>query len=312
MEIRALDGDDPATIRALLPGFQETMRAALPDDPPASEQLLARLLQRRRGTDRVVLAAFDGDDPVGYAKLGLDLSATLDVGHGSLWVFPAYRRAGAGRQLIEACQAELRQRNRSRLLIDAPRTVAAEEFAGAVGGKLIATNLRNRLFLKAAKLSAVEVPGYDLIRWNEHCPDEFVDAYAAAWRQMDVAVNGQAVSAGATAKDVRAKEEENLRAEHRQYAVAAVHPETGVIAGYSTMFVRQSPMADAGETLVLSEHREHGLGTWLKSDLIAWAAGENPQVALVQAWNDETNTAVNALNRKLGFVTSGAWSTFEF
>jgi GNAT superfamily N-acetyltransferase len=91
-----------------------------------------------------------------------------------------------------------------------------------------------------------------------------------------------------------------------------VHTETGVIAGYSTMFVRQSPMADAGETLVLRAHREQGLGRWLKSELVGWAIRENPQVALVQAWNDENNTAVIALNRGLGFVESGAWSTFEF
>lgn len=68
MDIRSLDGDDPATIALLLPGFQETMSLELPGDPPVSQALLARLLQRRHGADRIVLAAFDADRPAGCAS----------------------------------------------------------------------------------------------------------------------------------------------------------------------------------------------------------------------------------------------------
>jgi GNAT superfamily N-acetyltransferase len=317
MQIRSLDGDDPTTIDILLPGFQETMRADLPDDPPVPAALLSRLLQRRRGADRLILAAFDGAGPAGYIKLGLDLGADLDRAHGSLWVFPAYRRRGAGRALVAAAGAALRELDRKVLLVDAPHTHAAGSFATALGGRLLVTNLRNRLFLRGWDATQVHPPaaaalGVRLVRWNEQCPQELVDSYARAWSRLDAAVNGQARTAAVTAADVRAGEDEAQRSAHRQYAVAAVDRSGTEVLGYTTLFVRDSPMADSGQTMVLAEHRRQGLGTLLKSRLVDWAASENPHLAVLQAWNEVGNDAVCALNKRLGFSADQRWSTYRF
>jgi GNAT superfamily N-acetyltransferase len=317
MQLRSLDGDDPAVVDLLLPGFQDTMRADLPDEPPVSAALLARLLQRRRGTDRLILAAFDGAAPLGYLKLGLDLGADLDRGHGSLWVFPAHRRRGAGRLLVEAARAALRERGREVLLVDAPHTDLAGSFSSALGGKLVVTNLRNRLRLHGWDAAAPGAPepdrlGVRVVRWNERCPDELVDSYARVWSGLDAAVNGQARTATVTAADVRAAEDEATRSAHRQYAVAAVDPAGGEVVGYSTLFVRDSPLADSGQTVVLAAHRRRGVATRLKTDLIGWAATENPHLAILQAWNEAGNDAVCGLNRRLGFAADQRWSTYRF
>jgi GNAT superfamily N-acetyltransferase len=317
MQIRDLDGDDPTTIDLLLPGFQQTMRTDLPDDPPVSAALLARLLQRRRGADRLILAAFDGAEPAGYIKLGLDLGADLDRAHGSLWVFPAYRRRGVGRELVAAAGEALRGQGRSVLLVDAPHTDVAEAFAGVLGGRRIATNLRNRLLLRGWDGQRVAAPdpaelGVRVVRWNERCPDELVDAYARVWSQTDAAVNGQAGTTGVTAADVRVAEDEAARSAHRQYAVAAVDAAGTAVLGYSTLFVRDSPMADSGQTMVLPEYRKRAVGTLLKTRLIDWATAENPHLAILQAWNEVGNDAVCALNRRLGFQADQRWSTYRF
>ncbi|NEC87976.1 GNAT family N-acetyltransferase [Streptomyces sp. SID12501] len=317
MDIRSLDGDDPATIALLLPGFQETMSLELPGDPPVSHALLARLLQRRHGADRIVLVAFDGDRPAGCTKLGLDLGDPNGPGHGSLWVFPSFRRRGAGTALVDAARAELRARGRDRLMVDAPHTPTAEAFAAVRGAELHGTNLRNRLFLRGPARAGLDgpadrvVPGHRLVHWSDRCPEELVDLYARAWGALDAPVNGQAEVRAPTAADVRAREAEAERAGHRQYVTAAVDTATGEVAGYATLFVRDSPMADAGETLVLADRRRQGLGTWIKAGLIARAAVENPHLALVQAWNDVRNDAVLALNRRLGFVADSSWSTYS-
>ncbi|WP_169314208.1 GNAT family N-acetyltransferase [Streptomyces piniterrae] len=317
MDIRSLDGDDPATIALLLPGFQETMSRELPGDPPVSEALLARLLQRRHGADRIVLAAFDGDRPAGCTKLGLDLGDPAGPGHGSLWVFPSFRRRGAGAALVDAARAELRARGRGHLMVDAPRTPAAEAFAAVCGAELRGTNLRNRLFLRGPVRAGLDEPaaraveGHRLVQWTDRCPDELVDSYARAWGTLDAPVNGQAEVRTPTAEDVRLREAEAGRAGHRQYVSAAVDTDTGEVAGYATLFVRDSPMADAGETLVLAGRRRRGLGTWLKAGLLVRAADENPRLALVQAWNDVHNEAVVALNRRLGFQADSSWSTYS-
>ncbi|WP_187399573.1 GNAT family N-acetyltransferase [Micromonospora sp. AP08] len=317
MQIRTLDGDDPATIDLLLPGFRETMRQDLPDDPPVSAALLARLLQRRRGADRLILAAVDPDGvPAGYVKLGLDLGTGLDRAHGSLWVFPAYRGRGVGRALVAAARAELRERGRGILLVDAPHTPAAEAFAAAVGGRRVTTNLRNRLHLAGWAADHTGAPdpaalGVRLVRWTDRCPDDLVEQYARVWARTDAAVNGQAGAAGVTAADVRIAEQQALDSAHHQYAVAAVDTAGAGLLGYSTLFVRDSPMADSGQTMVLPEHRRRGLGTVLKTSLIDWARSENQHLALLQAWNAADNEAIRALNRRLGFRADQQWSTYR-
>ncbi|MFC3576011.1 GNAT family N-acetyltransferase [Streptomyces yaanensis] len=319
MEIRSLDGDDPATLAALLPGFRETMRLELPADPPVTEALLARLFQRRHGTERIVLAAYDAQTPAGVLKLGLDLGDPTGPGHGSLWVFPGFRRRGAGRALAAAGQAALRERGRDLLLADAPKGAAAERFAEQLGAELVGETLRNRLRLAGAApgplqaAAARQVPGYRLAHWTGRCPDTLVESYARAWSALEERVNGQARVRRPSTADVRAREAEAERAGHRIHAVAAL-PESGGdggdIVAYSTLFVRDSPMADAGETLVLPQHRRRGLGTWMKADLLLRAARDNAGLVLVQVFNDVGNTAVVALNRGLGFEADSCWSTY--
>ncbi|PAZ16626.1 hypothetical protein CLM62_06690 [Streptomyces sp. SA15] len=316
MKIRSLDGDAPATIAALLPGFRETMSLELPADPPVTEALLARLFQRRHGTERLVLVAYDGDTPAGVLKLGLDLGDPAGPGHGSLWVFPAFRRRGAGRALAVAGLAALRERGRELLLADAPRAAAGERFAAELGADLIGESVRNRLRPAGPARAVLEaavarpVPGYRLVSWNGPCPDDLVESYARAWSGLEERVNGQARVRRPSAADVRAREAEAERAGHRPYVVAALPEHGSEIVAYSTLFVRDSPMADAGETLVLPQHRRRGLATWLKAELLLRAARENGRLALVQVFNDTANTAVVALNRKLGFEADSHWSTY--
>ncbi len=316
MEIRSLDGDEPSTIAALLPGFRETMSRELPGDPPVTEALLARLFQRRHGTERIVLGAFDGDVPAGVLKLGLDLGDPDGPGHGSLWVFPGFRRRGAGRALAAAGLAALRERGRPLLLADAPRAAAGERFAAELGADLVGESVRNRLRLAGPARAVLEaavarpVPGYRLASWRGPCPDDLVESYARAWSALEERVNGRPRVRRPSAGDVRAREAEAERAGHLPHVVAALPEHGTVIVAYSTLFVRDSPMADAGETLVLPQHRRRGLATWLKADVLLGAARENGRLALVQVFNDTANTAVVALNRKLGFETDSSWSTY--
>ncbi|WP_344544335.1 GNAT family N-acetyltransferase [Streptomyces levis] len=316
MEIRSLDGDEPATIAALLPGFRETMSLELPGDPPVTKALLARLFQRRHGTERIVLAAYDGGAPAGVLKLGLDRGDPGGPGHGSLWVFPGFRRRGAGRALADAGLAALRERGRDLLLADAPRAEAGRRFAAELGADLVGESVRQRLrpagpareVLRAA--AARPVPGYRLVAWQGACPDDLVESYARAWSALEERVNGQARVRRPSAGDVRAREAEAQRAGHVPHVVAALPGHGTAIVGYATAFVRGGPMADVGETLVLPPHRRRGLATWLKAGLLLGAARDGSGPVLFQVFNDTANTAVVALNRKLGFEADSHWTTY--
>ncbi|MEV7467865.1 GNAT family N-acetyltransferase [Streptomyces kronopolitis] len=320
MDITRLDGDSVATIAALLPGFRETMRVELPDDPPVSEALLSRLLQTRHGADRLILTAVDRGDVAGFIKLGMDRSDPKGVGHGSLWVFPGFRRRGAGEALVAAARTELGARGRSMLLADAPHTPAAEKFAAVVGAERRATTLRNRLRLSPdvradlAAQSACPVPGYRLMRWTDHCPEYLVTSFARAWGAFDGHANGRAMARDPQPADVRARESEAARAGHQLYTVAALSNSQECdgerIVAFCTLYVRDSPMADTGETVVLPEHRRRGLASWLKASVLTGAAAEHQRLTLVQTWNDLRDTAVIGLNARLGFTVDSRWSTY--
>jgi GNAT superfamily N-acetyltransferase len=249
-------------------------------------------------------------------KLGLDLGDPAGPGHGSLWVLPAFRRRGAGRLLAAAGLSALRERGRDLLLADAPRGTAAERFAAELGAQRVGETVRNRLRTAGPARAVLEaaasrpVPGYRLVSWDGPCPDDLVESYATAWSALEERVNGQARIRRPSVADVRAREAEAARAGHRPSVVAALPEDgTGVVA-YSTLFVRDSPMADAGETLVLPPHRRRSIATWLKAELMLRAARDHDRLALVQVFNDTANTAVVALNRKLGFEADSYWSTY--
>ncbi|MFC4148512.1 GNAT family N-acetyltransferase [Micromonospora mangrovi] len=317
MQIRSLDGDDQATVDLLLPGFRATMAAESPADPPVPAPLLARLLQRRWGTERLVLAVFDGDRPLGFAKLGTDVRTDPIRAHGSLWIFPADRRRGAGRALLTAVREELRRTSHRTLLLDAPESAATAAFAAALRGRRTAANLRHRLDLRrwAGRRPRADVgrrAGLRLVGWTDRCPDDLVESYARAWSRLDAAVNGQAEPRGADAHGVRLREAETARSGNRQSAVAAVRAEDGEVVGYSTLYVRDSPMADTGETMVLPECRRRGIGLLLKSELIGRTIADHPRLTVLQAWNDERNDAVIALNRRVGFTVDKRWLTYRF
>ena len=64
-------------------------------------------------------------------------------------------------------------------------------------------------------------------------------------------------------------------------------------------------MAIQADTLVLTEHRGHGLGHAMKLAEIRALTHELPQVTTLRTWNAQTNTHMLAVNKALGFHECG-------
>src|SRR5436305_20345 len=58
------------------------------------------------------------------------------------------------------------------------------------------------------------------------------------------------------------------------------------------------------ETAVRGEHRGRGLALWIKDHNIRWLSAQRPDVPYVKTDNDVTNTAMLAVNTRLGFVAT--------
>ena len=77
----------------------------------------------------------------------------------------------------------------------------------------------------------------------------------------------------------------------------------GSVVAFTELRVSRTRNAIAGteDTAVLAAHRRRGLARWVKLESLQQLRRDRPDVDLVTTTNDETNEAMLALNRTLGF-----------
>jgi len=95
----------------------------------------------------------------------------------------------------------------------------------------------------------------------------------------------------------------------RRYVETVVrHADTGPLVGFTTLTVSAGDptLAYQWDTLVLSEHRGHGLGLRLKAANALALQREAPTVTRIRTWNADDNAHMLAVNTTLGFRPVGA------
>jgi GNAT superfamily N-acetyltransferase len=147
--------------------------------------------------------------------------------------------------------------------------------------------------------------GYRLVSWQDHCPDEFVDAYAALQSTFVLEAPTGELEVEAEAWDaarIRVVEEQSLAQRRHGWITVAVAPD-GTLAGNTELYVGEHAPGKAFQwgTLVSPPHRGHRLGLALKVRNQRELQRSHSERLVVHTWNGEQNTAMNAVNAKLGF-----------
>lgn len=281
--------------------------------PPAPEDTAGLLGMRRRGSDgRHLVARADGD-VVGWARLGLPGRDNRHVGFLDPLVHPGVRRRGAGTALVRAGVAALAADGRRTVLIEAATGTPTAAFCDALDLP-VAQSWREALLrlsgvdpADAAAVAAADHPGYRLVAWSDRCPDELLDSYAAAKAAMNDAPVGTLDWEAMTYPPDRQRENEEVAGQLGQQCrvVAAVHAGSGEVAALTEMLVsRWSPRrAEQDDTAVVPAHRGHGLGLWVKAELLRRLLAERPDVEEIVAQNAEDNVHMWRINARLGFRT---------
>jgi RimJ/RimL family protein N-acetyltransferase len=268
----------------------------------------------------------DAGQLVGVLYLDLPQKDNTSLVSVELAVVPDRRRQGYGTALAKRLDERVAHHGRSivHTMVHGPlgEETAGQAFARAQGLTMGLSDLHRILqlpldqtFLEGLAAEFAEHHrDYRLVTWRDRCPDELVDAYAALESTFlaeapmgDLEMEAEVWDAAR----VRSREEQSRMQGRRGWVAAAVAPD-GSLAGMTELFLPTHDEVNAFQsgTLVAPAHRGHRLGLALKvlNHLELQRSHTEPRV--LHTWNAEENTAMNAVNARLGYrpvELTGEW-----
>jgi GNAT superfamily N-acetyltransferase len=313
-EISVLDPGDESALRDF---YDVEQAAAHADRSYAVLHTYAQLEQLARRPSpyyhRLLLVARDADRIVGAATLGRPQQDNLHLAELEISVLPEARRRGIGRALHDEAVRRARADGRTTFLAEVAQPSHGDPssgclFASALGFEEVLRNDHVVLDLPIPAERSSSLPGgadgYDVVTWGDRTPDDLVDAYAAMLSQMGTDHPTGGVDHTPVVIDVdRIREGEKRTAEaYTDVVAAARRASDGVFGGYTLVHLphdRDYVVQD--DTLVMPEHRGHGLGMALKAAVLRILASEHPERRLIHTWNAVDNAPMQRINRSLGF-----------
>jgi len=148
--------------------------------------------------------------------------------------------------------------------------------------------------------SPVVPDGYELVRWGTVAPEQ----YAGAVSVLETTLGRGAPDAAADASYARRFETMRVGRGRRAFHTGVVHLGSGLLVGYTSISMTSTQPAHAlqGMTVVHEAHRGRALGMMLKQANLHHVRSVETRLDLVETTNDETNTAMVAVNARLGYV----------
>ncbi len=289
------------------PGWQRAERLAMALDAEGPEEHRC-LVARRHG--RVV----------GIADLEMFRHENRHVARVEVRVRVRSRRTGVGTALVQGAARLARAAGRSELggMDESPLRVGYEDAAGPFARRLgfagALRMVRRRLTLPLdpvheAALRAhpkASAAGYVLSTFADRWPDAFLADRCELGRRMstDVPVGDQELDEEQwDERRVRELEAALARQNRAKVTTTARHEATGHIVAFTEVVVPLGAPESAWQhdTLVMREHRGHGLGFATKVANL-WAVREwHPGVRAISTWNAADNAPMIAVNEEMGF-----------
>ena len=311
-------------LRAVHAVVADNERELCPDWPARPwQQFVGRIRHPVSWRRQLHWVAYDDDgSPVGTASLVVEDRATnreqaeieLDVRAGA-------RRQGIGTGLLRAAARGAEREGRTILTAGAMRDSAGTAFAESLGLESKALERRSGLLLAKLDRSLLTewnrpVPGYELVAWDGPCPPELLERMAAAAAVMNTQPweGLEYEPFELTATQLAELDEARVQRGAEWMVAAVVHQESGEVAGYTDVILPEGPgaAAEQGDTGVWPQHRNQGLGRWLKAAMALRILERRPDVVGIETWNAGSNDAMLHINEAMGFEVLDWWFDYQF
>jgi GNAT superfamily N-acetyltransferase len=308
VELRPIDLADDATLAAAYDVECAATSYARPGWVPLGRDARIATWRADDGWTRLLVGAFAADVLVGLGttQVALDTPGTAWV---AASVVPEHHRRGIGTRLVAAAEAQSP--------VSVTRWVGSLYAAGAAGLEAVSRGFAGPLgYAPASSETVVELdlasevhaepvaPGYTVATYVNGAPPELraevgvikglVDAEAPngelGWQPTPVSIEEYAAELA-------------LWQEQGRTAVESVALDgTGRVVAWTCVVASPDPRrpAQVEGTLVLAEHRGHGLGRAVKVASLA-AVRTHTVAERVRTSSDDQNVWMRAINRDLGF-----------
>lgn len=255
--------------------------------------------------------AYQDGEVVGVAAVHFPEAENSELAVVEITVHPRFRRRGVGTAMLRSLLPELRARGRVRVEGgQVTKDGAGERWANVLGFQVANTRVMQVLLVPEvdSAIWEVEAPsGYHLERWVGSAPERLVESYAVARQAIHDAPLGGAEFQDPewTIERVRAAENELRALGIEQRVVVAVHDQMRAVAGFTEVELHpHRPFwGYQRDTAVLSAHRGHGLGRFVKAGMMRWLLADRPGLERVYTGTSADNSHMINVNHQLGYTT---------
>ena len=296
----------------------------LPDDPPTPfEQRAAgwRNIPEHQDISRWILR--ENGDIAAVAVTFMDKYEDLNNGFARIHVRPDGRGRGLARKLAEQAFDVLEAGNRDSLITDVPEGVGWEDKLAELGMKKAYQDKRSRLVLADLDWGLMDqwvararerASDYELLFLSTPIPEEHLKRWCDLMLVMNTAPREDLEfdDFTMTPEKWRDIEEKDALKGDRLMCYVAVHNESGDFVGLSEIISQkfQPDLGWQGDTGVQPEHRNQGLGRWMKAAMIRKIREDYPGMDRVDTFNAGSNEPMLNINIEMGYkpiFVSNAW-----
>jgi GNAT superfamily N-acetyltransferase len=296
--------------------FNEQRKLTLPDDPPIPlEERLKWWREPDQHSQGVCFWSKQGNTIQGYADVWwrTDDTENPDMGWLSITVAPSYRRQGIGTHLACIVLEAAQPHGRRKLFTHTTSIhVGGKPFAQMLGAKLGQEEHTNQLLfselnqeyytrvLENAPRDKFEIGYYD----NDY-PESELEALCRLFELRNTAPRGDLEFNDWKLTPEKLREEVAQAKKHNSqfWMLWAKDKITGEYAGFTETgwhHNREKIVPQYGTT-VHPDYRGHGLGAWLKAEMIRRIRQDRPSVDRIRTGNADSNVPMLKINHNLGF-----------